>query len=95
MERTLNITVDDISSMENLEKEALFKTLISEANDVIKKFKVGFRIKNNKTGKIGIVTRVYDEGINIVKYHLLGTPNNIHTIVGSEFDRFEVIKDKK
>lgn len=33
MERTLNITVDDISSMENWEKEALFKTLISEATN--------------------------------------------------------------
>ena len=38
MERTLNITVDDISSMEKWEKEALFKTLISETtND----FKIG------------------------------------------------------
>lgn len=58
----------------------------------IEDFKVGCKIKNNKTGKIGIVTRVYNEGINVVRYHLLGTPNNIHTIVGSEFDRFEVIK---
>ena len=33
MERTLNITVDDIGSMENWEKEALFKTLISEATN--------------------------------------------------------------
>lgn len=33
MERTLNITVDDISSLENWEKEALFKTLISEATN--------------------------------------------------------------
>ena len=64
-------------------------------NEIIERFKVGSRIKNNKTGKIGIVTRVYDEGINIVKYHLLGSPNNIHTIVGSEFDRFEIIEDKK
>lgn len=64
-------------------------------NEIIERFKVGSRIKNYKTGKIGIVTQVYDEGINIVKYHLLGTPNNIHTIVGSEFDRFEVKKDKK
>lgn len=64
-------------------------------NGIIERFKIGSRIKNNKTGKIGIVTRVYDEGINIVRYHLLGTPNNIHTIVGSEFDRFEVIKDIK
>lgn len=31
MERTLSITVDDISTMENWEKEALFKTLINEA----------------------------------------------------------------
>lgn len=30
MERLLNITVDDISTMENWEKEALFKTLINE-----------------------------------------------------------------
>lgn len=59
----------------------------------INQFTVGSRIKNNKTGKIGIVTRVYREGINIVRYHLLGTPNNIHTIVGSEFDRFEIIND--
>lgn len=64
-------------------------------NGIIERFKIGSRIKNNKTGKIGIVTRVYDEGINIVRYHLLGTPNNIHTIVGSEFDRFEVIEDIK
>lgn len=68
---------------------------MSEVNAVIKKFKVGFRIKNNKTGKIGIVTRVYDEDVNVVRYHLLGTPNNIHTIVGSEFDRFEIIEDIK
>lgn len=64
-------------------------------NEIIERFKVGSRIKNNKTGKIGIVTRVYDEGVNVVRYHLLGTPNNIHTIVGSEFDRFEIIEDKK
>lgn len=55
----------------------------------IKNFKVNDKIKNNKTGKIGIVTKVYEEGI--VKYYLVGTPNNIHTIVGSEFDRFEII----
>lgn len=55
----------------------------------IEYFKVGCKIKNNKTGKIGIVTKVYDVGI--VRYHLVGTPNNIHTIVGSEFDRFEII----
>ena len=60
----------------------------------IEDFKVGNKIKNSKTGKIGIVTRVYDE-VNIVNYHLIGTPNCIHTIVGSEFDRFEVKKDKK
>lgn len=46
----------------------------------IEYFKVNDKIKNNKTGKIGIV-----------RYHLVGTPNNIHTIVGSEFDRFEII----
>ena len=56
----------------------------------IEDFKVGCKIKNNKTGKIGVVTKVYDE-VNIVNYHLLETPNNIHTIVGSEFDRFEII----
>ena len=61
----------------------------------INDFKVGCKIKNNKTGKIGIVTRVYGEGVGVVKYYLLKTPNNIHTIVGSEFDRFEIIKDKK
>lgn len=55
----------------------------------VKNFKVNDKIKNNKTGKIGIVTKVYDGGI--VRYHLVGTPNNIHTIVGSEFDRFEII----
>lgn len=33
MERTLNITVDDISTMENWEKEALFKTLITEVTN--------------------------------------------------------------
>ena len=33
MERTLNITVDDVSTMENWEKEALFKTLINEVTD--------------------------------------------------------------
>lgn len=32
MERTLNITVDDISSLENWEKEALFKTLLRDVN---------------------------------------------------------------
>ena len=56
----------------------------------IEDFKVGCKIKNNKTGKIGVVTKVYDE-VNIVNYHLLETPNNIHAIVGSEFDRFEII----
>lgn len=55
----------------------------------IEYFKVNDKIKNNKTGKIGIVTNVYEVGI--VTYHLVGTPNNIHTIVGSEFDRFEII----
>ena len=59
----------------------------------IEDFKVDRKIKNNKTGKIGIVTKVYEEGI--VKYHLVGTPNNIHNIVGSEFDRFEIIKEEK
>lgn len=59
----------------------------------IEDFKVGCKIKNNKTGKIGIVTRVYAEGVNIVKFHQLRTPNNVHTIVGSKFDRFEIIKD--
>lgn len=33
MERTLNITVDDVSSLENWEKEALFKTLITEVTN--------------------------------------------------------------
>lgn len=28
MERILNITIDDVSTMENWEKEALFKTLL-------------------------------------------------------------------
>lgn len=32
MERTLNITVDDISTMESWEKEALFKTLLNDTN---------------------------------------------------------------
>ena len=31
-ERVLNITVDDISTMENWEKEALFKTLLADVN---------------------------------------------------------------
>ncbi len=55
----------------------------------IEYFKVNDKIKNNETGKIGIVTNVYEVGI--VRYHLVWTPNNIHTIVGSEFDRFEII----
>ena len=59
----------------------------------IEDFKVGDKIKNSKTGKIGIVTRVYDE-VNIVNYHLIGTPNCIHVIC-TNFDRFEIIKDKK
>lgn len=59
----------------------------------IEDFKVGCKIKNNKTGKIGIVTKVYEECI--VKYTLIGTPNNIHTIVSSEFDRFEIVKEQK
>lgn len=58
----------------------------------IEDFKVGDKIKNRKTGKIGIVTRVYDE-VNIVNYHLLGTPNCVHTIICSGFDRFEIIKE--
>lgn len=63
---------------------------MNTANTVnIKDFKVGCNIKNTKTGKIGIVTRVYDE-VNIVNYHLLRTPNNIHVIC-STFDRFEII----
>ncbi len=32
MERTLNITIDDVSSMENWEKEALLKTLLLDVN---------------------------------------------------------------
>lgn len=31
-EKVLNITVDDISTMENWEKEALFKTLLADVN---------------------------------------------------------------
>ena len=33
MERILNITIDDISTMENWEREALFKTLITEVTN--------------------------------------------------------------
>lgn len=43
MERTLNITVDDISSMENWEKEALFKTLI---NDVTNDYNIATAMVN-------------------------------------------------
>ena len=32
MERILNITVDNISTMESWEKEALFKTLLNDTN---------------------------------------------------------------
>lgn len=32
MERILNITIDNISSLENWEKEALFKTLLRDVN---------------------------------------------------------------
>ena len=56
------------------------------------KFKVKDKIKNLKTGKIGIVTRVYDEGI--VKYHLIGTPNNIHTFAVWE-NRFIILDEKE
>ena len=61
----------------------------------IDKIKIGDKIKNNKTGKIGIVTRVYGEGVDVVKYYLLKSPNNIHTIAGYLFDRFEIIEDVK
>ncbi len=54
-------------------------------------FKVGDTIQNLKTGKIGIVTKVYKEGI--IKYHLIGTPNNIHTFAVQK-NRFIVI-DKR
>ena len=54
-------------------------------------FKVGDKIINKKSGKLGKVTKVYEEGI--IKYHLLGTPNNIHTFSLNE-DRFEIIKQK-
>lgn len=55
------------------------------------KFKVGDTIKNLKTGKIGIVKKVYDE--DIINYHLIGTPNNIHTFAvwGNRF----IILDEK
>ena len=56
------------------------------------KFKVGGIIKNLKTGKIGIVTKVYDE--DIIKYHLIGTPNNIHTFAVWEI-RFIILDEKE
>lgn len=58
----------------------------------IEDFKVGDKIKNRKTGKIGIVTKIYRKE-EIIKYHLIGTPNNIHTF--SEWEnRFEIIKEE-
>lgn len=35
-------------------------------------------IENIKTGKIGKVIKVYED-VGIFKYHLLKTPNNVHT----------------
>ena len=56
------------------------------------KFKVGCTTQNLKTGKIEIVTKVYDE--DIIKYHLNGTPNNIHTFAVWE-NRFIIIDKKR
>lgn len=53
-------------------------------------FKVNDKIKNRKTGKIGIVTKVYQKE-DIIKYHLIGTPNCIHTFSVWE-NRFDIIK---
>ena len=56
-------------------------------------FKVGDKIKNRKTGKIGIITKMYrKEGI--IKYHLLKTPNNIHIFSECE-NRFDIYTEDK
>ena len=55
-------------------------------------FKVGDTIRNKKSSKLGVVTRVYEDGV--IKYHLLKTPNNIHTFSLSD-DRFERVNEKE
>ena len=56
-------------------------------------FKVNDIIKNRKTGKIGIVTKVYEE-VDLIRYHLIGTPNCGH-IFSARDERFDIIKGEQ
>lgn len=56
-------------------------------------FKVGDKIKNRKTGKIGIVTKVYEE-VDLIHYHLIGTPNCVH-IFSARDERFDIYEEDK
>ena len=55
-------------------------------------FKVEDKIRNKKSGKLGKIIKVYEEGV--IKYHLLRTPNNIHTFTLTD-NRFEIIVEKE
>lgn len=56
-------------------------------------FKQGVKIKNTKTGKVGYVVsfeEIYD--LKLLKYHLEGTPNNVHT-ESRPFERFKILEE--
>ena len=53
-------------------------------------FEVGDIIRNRKTGKFGVIKKCYREE-GIIKYHLDGTPNNIHTCTNPT-ERFDKVK---
>jgi hypothetical protein len=56
-------------------------------------FKVNDKIKNRKTGKIGVVTKVYEE-FGLIYYHLIGTLNNTHIFFPRD-ERFDIVKENK
>lgn len=58
---------------------------------VDKIFKNGTKIKNKKTGKIGIVINLNRVGgSTILTYHLENTPNNKHICLKPE-ERFDIV----
>lgn len=56
-------------------------------------FNVGDKIKNRKTGKIGIITKILYE-CDIIYYHLIGTPNCKH-VFSSRDERFDIYTEDK
>lgn len=55
-------------------------------------FNVGDKIKNRKTGKIGIVAKVIYEH-DIIYYHLIGTPNCKHVFFSRD-ERFDIYTEE-